>query len=42
QLPIEDLESAMNNAQETSYEEAVTKYIEENEDRIEYWISGEL
>ncbi|MDZ7805324.1 glycine betaine ABC transporter substrate-binding protein [Thiohalophilus sp.] len=42
QLPIEDLESAMNDAQETSYEKAVTKYIDENEERIDYWITGEL
>ncbi|MFP4061513.1 MAG: glycine betaine ABC transporter substrate-binding protein [Halochromatium sp.] len=42
QIPIDDLQSAMYDAQETSYEEAVTKYIENNEDRIDYWVTGEL
>ncbi len=42
QLPIEDLEAAMNDAQESSYEEAVTKYMANNEDRIHYWVTGEL
>ena len=42
QLPIADLESAMNDAQETSYEEAVTKYMENNGKRIHYWVTGEI
>jgi len=42
QLPIADLQAAMHDAQETSYEDAVTKYIENNGDRIEYWVTGEL
>lgn len=42
QLPIDDLQKAMYNAQETSYEEAVTKYIENNAKRIDYWVTGEL
>ena len=42
QLPIDDLQKAMYDAQETSYEEAVTKYIENNSKRIDYWVTGEL
>jgi glycine betaine/proline transport system substrate-binding protein len=42
QIPIDDLQKAMYDAQETSYAEAVTNYIEQNPDRINYWISGEL
>lgn len=42
QLPIDDLEAAMNDAQESSYEEAVTKYMANNEKRIHYWVTGEL
>ncbi len=37
-LPIDELEAAMFNAQETSYEKAVDKYIEENPDRIKEWV----
>jgi glycine betaine/proline transport system substrate-binding protein len=42
QLPIDDLQKAMYDAQETSYEEAVAKYIENNSKRIDYWVTGEL
>jgi glycine betaine/proline transport system substrate-binding protein len=42
QIPLDDLQKAMHDAQETSYEEAVEKYIQGNEDRISYWITGEL
>jgi glycine betaine/proline transport system substrate-binding protein len=42
QLPIDDLQKAMYDAQETSYEDAVTKYIESNPKRVDYWVSGEL
>ena len=41
-IPIGGLESAMFDARETSYEEAVTNYIENNEDRVNYWVTGEL
>ncbi|MBK1695689.1 glycine betaine ABC transporter substrate-binding protein [Rhodovibrio salinarum] len=41
-IPLDDLQAAMYDAQETSYEEAVDKYIENNEDRVQYWITGEL
>jgi glycine betaine/proline transport system substrate-binding protein len=42
QLPIDDLQKAMYDAQETSYEEAVTRYIENNPERVDYWVSGDL
>ena len=42
QLPIGDLQKAMHDAQETSYEDAVTRYIENNPARIDYWVTGEL
>lgn len=42
QIPIDDLEAAMNDARESSYEEAVRRYIEANPKRIDYWVTGEL
>jgi glycine betaine/proline transport system substrate-binding protein len=42
QIPIEDLQKAMYDAQETSYEQAVTNYIAQNGKRIDYWVTGEL
>jgi len=42
QLPIDDLQKAMYDAQETSYEDAVTKYIKSNPKRVDYWVSGVL
>jgi glycine betaine/proline transport system substrate-binding protein len=42
QLPIDELQAAMNVAQETSYENAVTEYIANNGDRIDYWVTGQL
>jgi len=41
-LPIDQLQNYMFQARETSYEEAVDAYIEENGERIEYWVTGEL
>ncbi len=37
-LPLSDLEAAMFTAQETSYEEAVTKYISDHPDQIKAWV----
>lgn len=42
QIPIEDLQAAMYEAQETSYEQAVSDYIAANPKRIEYWVTGQL
>jgi glycine betaine/proline transport system substrate-binding protein len=41
-IPLDELESAMFDANQTSYEEAVTKYMEENPDRIQYWVTGQV
>lgn len=42
QIPIDDLQAAMYEAQETSYEQAVSDYIAANPKRIDYWVTGEL
>lgn len=39
-IPIDDLQSAMHHARETSYDEAVTRYIDDNAARVEYWVTG--
>lgn len=41
-IPLEDLQDAMFDAQENSYEEAVQNYIEANPDRVSYWVTGEM
>lgn len=38
-IPIAELETAMFEAQETSYEQAVEKYIANNPDRIKEWLA---
>lgn len=40
-LPIADLEAAMFNAQETSYEAAVEKYIFDHPDQVKAWLAAE-
>ena len=42
QIPIDELQKAMYDAQETSYEEAVANYIKNNGKRVEYWVTGQL
>lgn len=37
-LPLADLESAMFDAQETSYEEAIEKYIKQHPDQVKAWL----
>ncbi|TVR98943.1 MAG: hypothetical protein EA406_05090 [Rhodospirillales bacterium] len=41
-LPLDELQEAMYEATQTSYEEAAAAYIENNPARIEYWVSGEI
>lgn len=41
-LPIEELQAIMFEASETTYEKAIDAYIEKNEDRIAYWVTGKL
>lgn len=40
-VPLDDLEAAMFDAQETSYDEAVAKYIEDHPDQIKAWVGDE-
>jgi glycine betaine/proline transport system substrate-binding protein len=39
-MPISELEAAMFEAQETSYEDAVDNYVSENPDRIKEWLGN--
>ncbi|PWG61176.1 glycine betaine ABC transporter substrate-binding protein [Spiribacter halobius] len=41
-LPINTLQDYMFQARETSYEEAVEAFIEENPEHVDYWVTGEL
>jgi len=41
-IPIDELQAAMYDARDTSYEQAVTKYMAGNEKRIDYWVTGEM
>ncbi|MGD8785075.1 MAG: glycine betaine ABC transporter substrate-binding protein [Thioalkalispiraceae bacterium] len=40
QIPLQDLQAAMYDARQTSYPAAVTRYIEHNKNRINYWLTG--
>lgn len=37
-LPLDELQAAMNEAQESSYEEAIDNYVADHEDRINEWL----
>lgn len=39
-IPLEDLQAAMSEAQDSSYEEAIDNYVANNGDRIQGWIDG--
>ncbi|MGK9234840.1 glycine betaine ABC transporter substrate-binding protein [Inquilinus limosus] len=41
-LPLKELEAAMADAQDTSYEQAVEKYIADHPARVKYWLTGEI
>ncbi len=41
-LPLDELQTAMADAQDTSYEEAVDKYIKNHQARVHYWVTGEI
>ncbi len=41
-LPLEDLESMMVKANDTSYEQAAKDYIESHPKRVNYWVTGKL
>jgi glycine betaine/proline transport system substrate-binding protein len=40
-LPIDDLEAGMFTAQETSYDEAIEKYIKDHPDQVKAWVGNE-
>ena len=41
-LDLDDLQEAMFQAQENSYEEAVARFIEQHGNVIDYWVTGSL
>ncbi|WGF89032.1 glycine betaine ABC transporter substrate-binding protein [Marinivivus vitaminiproducens] len=41
-IELSDLEAMMFEAQNTSYDEAVTKYIDEHPAQVNYWVTGEI
>jgi glycine betaine/proline transport system substrate-binding protein len=41
-IPLDDLQAAMFEARETSYDEAIANYIDNNPDRVRYWMTGEM
>jgi glycine betaine/proline transport system substrate-binding protein len=41
-IPLDELEAAIELAEETSYEHAVEQYITEHPKRVHYWVTGEI
>jgi glycine betaine/proline transport system substrate-binding protein len=41
-LPLDELETIMEQANDSSYEEAVKAYIESHPKRVDYWVTGKL
>jgi glycine betaine/proline transport system substrate-binding protein len=41
-LPLDELEALMDRANETSYDEAVSEYINNQPQRVNYWVTGKL
>jgi glycine betaine/proline transport system substrate-binding protein len=41
-IPADDLEAIMYEARQSSYSDAAHKYIQENPDRVHYWVTGEV
>lgn len=39
-IPLDDLQAAMSEAQDSSYEEAIDDYIANNQERIQGWVEG--
>ncbi|NDY97068.1 glycine betaine ABC transporter substrate-binding protein [Wenzhouxiangella limi] len=42
QLELDVLQDAMFYAQENSYDEAVTRFIDEHDDLVDYWVTGNI
>lgn len=41
-IPADDLEAIMYEARQSSYSDAAERYIQENPERIHYWVTGEV
>lgn len=41
-IPIDDLQAAMYDANENGYQTAVDNFIEANEGRVNYWVTGDM
>jgi len=41
-IPLDEVQVIMNNGEQTSYEEAAQKYVENNEKLVNFWITGEM
>ena len=41
-IPLDQLQAAMYDARETSYEAAVKKYMDNHKERINYWVTGKM
>lgn len=41
-IPLDELEEAMSDAEKTSYEAAVKRYIAQHKKRVDYWVTGRL
>ena len=41
-IPIDQLQAAMYDARQTSYEEAVERFIDNNREMVDYWVTGKL
>ena len=42
QIPVLELEELMYKAKETTFDQAVSEYIEKNPKRIKYWVTGKM
>lgn len=41
-IPLDELQALMFDAQQTSHEEAIGRYIEQHPNRVSYWLTGEI
>jgi glycine betaine/proline transport system substrate-binding protein len=41
-IPLKDLQASMYEARQTSYDEAVQNFLDDNEKRVEYWVTGNM
>ncbi|MFO8031040.1 MAG: glycine betaine ABC transporter substrate-binding protein [Desulfohalobiaceae bacterium] len=41
-MPLDELQEVMYEARESSYEEAIDKYLKNNPKRVDYWVTGQF